>query len=119
MAVPFRPAIGTDAQIKMQEPSEGYVWFATDTKKIYYSNGESFLSMGGNSSIFYGIMDLIDEPDEGQTEFQFTIFDIEGNSEITDGNYIIPNKNDLILNMGNMKPDGCFYMVIEIEGEGE
>lgn len=119
MAVPFRPAIGTDAQIKMQEPSEGYVWFATDTKKIYYSNGESFLSMGGNSSIFYGIMDLIDEPDEGQTEFQFTIFDIEGNSEIIDGNYIIPNKNDLILNMGNMKPDGCFYRVIEIEGEGE
>ena len=119
MAIPFRPAIGTDAQIQMQEPSKGYVWFATDTKKIYYSDGESFLSMGGNSSIFYGIMDLIDEPDEGQTEFQFTLFDIEGNDEVTDGNYIIPNKNDLILNMGNTKPDGCFYRVMEIEGEGE
>lgn len=119
MAIPFRPAIGTDAQIQMQEPSKGYVWFATDTKKIYYSDGESFLSMGGNSSIFYGIMDLLDEPAEGQTEFQFTLFDIEGNNEVTDGNYIIPNKNDLILNMGNIKPDGCFYRVMEVEGEGE
>lgn len=113
--LPFRPVVGTDAQIQQSQPAEGYVWFATDTKKIYYSDGVSFLSMGGNSNIFYGIMELEDTPDEGQTEFTFSIFDIDGNSDITDGNYIIPNIDDLILNI----PDGCFYRVIELEDSGE
>ena len=117
--LPFKPAIGTDSQIHAQDPAKGYVWFATDSKKIYYSDGEAFLSMGGNSNIYYGIMDLIDTPDENQKEFQFTVFDIEGNDEVTDGNYIIPNKDDLILNMGKSKPDGCFYRVKDIEGSGD
>lgn len=117
--LPFKPAIGTDAQIHSQDPAKGYVWFATDSKKIYYSDGEAFLSMGGNSNIYYGIMDLIDTPDENQKEFQFTVFDIEGNDEVTDGNYIIPNVDDLILNMGKTKPDGCFYRVKDIEGSGD
>ena len=67
--LPFKPAIGTDSQIHAQDPAKGYVWFATDSKKIYYSDGEAFLSMGGNSNIYYGIMDLIDTPDENQKEF--------------------------------------------------
>lgn len=113
--LPFKPVIGTDAQIQACEPTQGYVWFATDSKKIYYSDGNAFLSMGGNSNIFYGMMELEDTPDEGQTEFTFTIFDIDGNSDITDGNYIIPNINDLILNI----PDGCFYRVIDLDGTGE
>lgn len=113
--LPFRPVVGTDAQIQQSQPAEGYVWFATDTKKIYYSDGVSFLSMGGNSNVFYGVMELEDTPDEGQTEFTFSIFDIDGNSDITDGNYIIPNVDDLILNI----PDGCFYRVIELEDSGE
>jgi hypothetical protein len=117
--LPFRPVVGTDNQIKNQEPSEGYVWFATDSKKIYYSNGETHLAMGGNSNIYYGIMDLADTPDEGQKEFWFTIFDIDGNDEVENENYLIPNINDLILNIGKNKADGCFYRVLEIEGTGE
>lgn len=112
--LPFRPVIGTDAQIQRSDPSEGYVWFATDSKKIYYSDGNAFLSMGGNSNIFYGVMELEDTPDEGQTEFIFTVFDIDGNDEVTDGNYAIPNIDDLILNK-----DGCFYRVTEVEESGE
>ena len=36
--LPFRPVVGTDAQIQQSQPAEGYVWFATDTKKIYLDN---------------------------------------------------------------------------------
>ena len=51
---PFIPARGLDANIRKQEPKAGMVWFATDTRKIYYSNGEELLLMGGSSGIFYG-----------------------------------------------------------------
>ena len=50
----FTPARGLEKDILSREPLKGVVWFATDTKKIYYSDGKQFLSMGGNSSIFYG-----------------------------------------------------------------
>ena len=103
----FRPVIGTNAQILKQHPTAGYVWFATDTKKIYYSDGTSFLSMGGNTGIYYGIKIIPDDTDSDQTEFIFSIMEIDGNDMITDGNYKIPNKDDLILNI----PDGCFYRV--------
>jgi hypothetical protein len=50
----FRPVVGTNSQILSQDPTKGYLWFATDSKKIYYSDGKSFLSMGGNTGIYYG-----------------------------------------------------------------
>ena len=54
---PFIPARGLDANIRKQEPKAGMVWFATDTRKIYYSNGEELLLMGGSSGVFYGNFD--------------------------------------------------------------
>jgi len=60
----FTPIRGTEANILASTPTKGYVWFATDTKKIYYSDGEQFISMGGNSSIFYGRMILSETPDD-------------------------------------------------------
>jgi hypothetical protein len=59
----FRPIIGTNARILEQEPVAGCMWFALDTKRIYYSDGESFLSMGGNTGIYYGNMDVGDVTD--------------------------------------------------------
>ena len=101
----FQVVRGLENQILSKNPTDGYVWFATDTKKIYYSNGTDFISMGGNSSVFYGNMVLTETPDEGQTEFNFLITEIEGNEdEIVN----TPNTNDLILNI----PDGCFYRVL-------
>ena len=111
--VSFRPVQGTEAQIKATEYQEGYVYFATDSKKIYLdANGEAKLPMGGNSGIYYGLMELEGEPPENQTEFEFTVYDIEGNEESERLN--IPNVDDLILNK-----DGCFYRVIELLGEDE
>lgn len=109
----FTPIRGTESQILASEPTKGYIWFALDTKKIYYSNGEEFISMGGNSSIYYGKMMLSEEPEEGQVNFDFQFLDIDGNTEDEKKN--IPNYNDLILNI----PDGCFYRVREVDLKNE
>jgi hypothetical protein len=105
----FRPIVGLNSNILEQEPMAGCVWFATDTKRIYYSDGESFLSMGGNTGIYYGKMKLEEEPDSDEVDFDFSVADIVGNDSVTDGNYKVPNKDDLILN-----EDGCFYKVVNI-----
>lgn len=106
---PFLPVRGLDADIKEQDPINGAVYFATDTRKIYYSDGSSFISMGGNSGIYYGNMEYAETPAEGQKEFDFSPEQIEGNED-TD-HYIIPNENDLIFNI----PDNSFYRVMSIE----
>ena len=67
--------------------------------------------MGGNSGIYYGTMVLTDTPNEGQTRFEFTAYDIDGNDGSKEAN--IPNINDLILNK-----DGCFYRVVDVYGKG-
>ena len=99
---PFNVVKGTEASIKACRPLQGYLWFALDTRKIYYSDGTDFISMGGNSSVFYGTLTWDEKPDSDQVEFDFTPADIEGDAT--------PNENDLILNV-----DGCFYRVVAIE----
>lgn len=107
MATPFNIVKGSEAAIKSCNPIKGYLWFALDTRKIYYSDGEDFISMGGNSSVFYGTLTWSEDnlPDSDQVEFDFTMADIEGDAT--------PNVNDLILNN-----DGCFYRVTAINGAG-
>jgi hypothetical protein len=64
--VPFRPYRGKEVDILNKEYNDGYVYFATDTKKIYLdANGQSKLAMGGTSGIYYGNMELAETPDEG------------------------------------------------------
>ena len=103
MAIPFKVVKGSEASIKANNPLPGYLWFALDTRKIYYSDGSDFISMGGNSSVFYGNLTwpADNPPDTDQVEFDFTQADIEGDAT--------PNINDLILNS-----DGCFYRVMAI-----
>ena len=107
MAVQFNVVKGTEAQIKSNRPILGYLWFALDTRKIYYSDGKDFISMGGNSSVFFGTLTWPEDnpPDSDQIDFSFTPADIEGNA--------VPNINDLILNI-----DGCFYRVMNVAGTG-
>ena len=105
----FRPVQGTEERIKALNPTDGYVYFATDTKKIYCGKDGDFVPMGGNSGIYYGKKILTDEEKYDETVVQF-IFnpekDIEGNQ--------IPVIGDLILN----EPDGGFYKVVDITDEG-
>ena len=109
----FRPILGTNEKILNCPYQDGSLYFATDSKKIYLdANDQNKLSMGGNSSIFYGALEIGDSANEGQTEFNFTLNDLEPDNY---GNLLIPNRNDLILNI----PDGCFYRVNSIKEEND
>lgn len=111
--IKFRPVQGSESTLRAMGYNEGYVYFATDTKKIYLdTEGKEKVPMGGNSGIYYGKMTLPEVPEAGQKQFTFTAFDIDGNIDLDNLN--IPNVNDLILNV----PDGCFYRVQSIDGEG-
>ena len=70
----FTPAFGKESKILDSGYNEGWVYFATDSKKIYLdANGEAKLPMGGNSGIYYGRLEFNkDEVNDGQTEFIFT-----------------------------------------------
>ena len=96
----FRVVKGLENEIMSKAYSDGYVYFTTDTKKIYFDTKDQRLSMGGNTGIYYADAS---QPDEGE-EFFFNISDIEDE--------VIPNVKDLILNT-----DGCFYKVEEVMGE--
>lgn len=108
MAYTFRPVRGEEHKIKATTPTEGFLYFSTDTKKIFMAKDGQFVPMGGNSGIYYGSRELTDEEKEDTelTTFIFTPEDIEGEQN--------PNINDLILNI----PDGCFYRVTFIGDAG-
>lgn len=96
----FQPVQCTQEVLDGLTPAEGYLYFTTDTKKIYLGKSSGMLPMCANSGIFYGIKQ-IDYDDSGSTpdpNVLFTIDEIEGDDN--------PEVDDLILNT-----DGCFYRV--------
>ena len=103
MGLPFRPVQGTETKIKSLTATNGYVYFATDTKKIYCGKDGNFIPMGGNSGIYYGTRQLSEDEKYGdEVLFIFLTEQIEGEQ--------IPVPDDLILNL----PDGGFYRVLDI-----
>ena len=105
----FRPVRGKDERIQTLEYKDGYVYFATDTKKIYLDADGSRMPMGGNSGIYYGSKEFGD--DETQVEFEFAPTDLEVNKDSE--KITLPNIDDLILNL----KDGGFYRVMEVSNE--
>ena len=103
----FRPVRCSEKDIEKGtgKPSvNGFVYFTTDTKKIYLgvANGE-YLMMGGSSGVYYGSRQLTDDEKYGdQVFFSFTPEEIDGSA--------VPAIDDLILNI----PDGGFYRVLEV-----
>lgn len=95
---PFRPVKCTEKAKDKRDPVEGFVYYTTDSKKIYLGSNGKYLPMGGNSGIYYGNREISEEEAE-LTALTFYTYDIEGD--------MVPNKDDLILNI----PDGCFYRV--------
>ena len=105
MATPkFRPYRGTDATIQGIPYSEGYLYFATDTGRIYLDYNQERLTMGGNgASLFYAndtdvFQDLLDRYHIDISTFD----DPEASIKV----------NDLIINT-----DGAFYRVLEVDKE--
>jgi hypothetical protein len=53
--IPFRPVKTTEERLKSLVAVNGYIYFTTDTKKIYLGGSDGkFTPMGGNSGIYYG-----------------------------------------------------------------
>lgn len=103
MAAPkFRPYRGKDATIQGIPYSNGYVYFATDTGRIYLDYNGERLAMGGNgASLFYA----------NDTDVQQDLMDyyhIDKNTLIDETATI--KLNDLIINS-----DGAFYRVVETD----
>ena len=102
--IPFRAVRGTDEAIHRYGGDEGYLYFATDTRKTYLEveDGKKIL-MGSDVEIFYGTKEL-PKDESGKPQNPEVFFHI---SEIQGGR--LPLLNDLILNI-----DGCFYRVDKI-----
>ena len=104
--VRFTPVMGSDEKIQLLPRTDGRVYFATDTRKIYLdTDKDNKLPVGGagNSGIYYGKKENISDADKesGRTTFILNT-DIEGEE--------LPSMDDLILNS-----DGSFYRVISVD----
>ena len=102
----FRPVMGSDEQIQNASKNPGWVYFASDTGKIYFDiDPETRVAMGGSGvSLLYGEAPTI-EPDEYS---QYTLEFDHLEEDIT------PKEGDLILNK-----DGIFYRVQEVNTDEE
>lgn len=101
MATRFQPVRGYYNVINASARVEGKVYFAIDTRKIYYDNGEKLIPMGGNSGIFYANKDA---------SVEITSFSPEEFDNYDASTFVGPSVDDLILNLKN----GCFYRVTEV-----
>lgn len=105
LATQFIPVRGLEEKILEKEHNNGYVYFATDTGKIYIDTPEENKKlMGGSSGIFYARHIHIDTPTPEQEDFEFYLSELDDTDRV-------PQKDDLILNI----PDGCFYRVDSVE----
>jgi hypothetical protein len=58
ITTPFVPVKGTEEKIKQLSPTEGYLYFATDTKKIFIDDNNKKLSLCDNTGLFYGTKEI-------------------------------------------------------------
>jgi hypothetical protein len=101
----FRPARKLESQIPAySSATNGYIWFATDTGKIYLDTATERILMGSSGiSLFYGFEDDVEQ------------------DPITDGLYRFPNTEASVKNHSNcrvddliLNSDGSFYTVTEV-----
>ena len=103
---PFRPVRCTEEKLNSLDTIvDGYIYFTTDTQKLFLGQNGQKIEMCGYNGVYYGIKEikyenngLLPNPD---VVFLFDT-EIEGNKR--------PEANDLVLNQ-----DGSFYKVISVE----
>ena len=97
----FQPVRGYDeyiADLEITPLHEGYVYFATDTGKIYIDTATERVACSGGAAIIYASASLVSELTDGTYRML---------AEDLDDSRAIPKANDLILNS-----DGRFFKVI-------
>lgn len=105
MATPkFRPYRGTDEMIQSKPYQPGYLYFATDTGKIYLDYDDSRITMGGNgASVYYASDESVTE-DKVSGRFQISLDNLDNPLDINNIKEL-----DLIINI-----DGAFYKVFQV-----
>lgn len=107
MATPkFRPYRGLEAKIKSFPQQPGYVYFATDTGRIYLDYNGQRLAMGGNGASLY----YANDTDVKQDLLENYLLDY--NTLADEEAKLKPD--DLIINA-----DGAFYRVLDINDDEE
>ena len=102
----FRPVECTEAALASRSPIKGFVYFATDSQKIYYGNDNEYIPMGGTSGIYYANKTFTDADIAYPT---FSIEDFESGE--------LPKADDLVINVGGNELYNGFYKVTEILSE--
>ena len=98
----FRPVRGKDEKIQTLPVTDGYVYYAYDTGKIYIDKDSTRIAMGSaGSAIYYGEAESL-TADEDEL-YQFPIDSLENENDS-------PKVDDIILNS-----DGAFYRIKSIE----
>ena len=98
----FNPVQGAESKIKAYSITDGNVYFATDTGKIFLDTNGKRVSVGGaGAAIYYAKSTPIE--DKKQEEWQIDRGDLINPSDS-------PSVNDIILN----ETDGAFYKIIRI-----
>lgn len=97
--LPFRPVRGTDKAIQNVDINEGWVYFATDTGRIYVDTRDERVAMGSaGASIYFGTSTPI--KDEDTSLYTIQKEDVDGYAKL----------DDLILNT-----DGGFYKITSVK----
>lgn len=101
----FRPVQGTEESILATPYSEGWVYFATDSGKIFLDAENNRMVMGGSgASLFYANAISVRENPEGTYTLPY---------DSLDDSTAAPVEDDLIINTLN----GCFYRVLSADEE--
>ena len=101
---PFRPVRCAETKLKDLDTVDGYIYFTTDTQKLFLGQNGNKIEMCGYNGIYYGNK-TIEYTNDGlvpNPDVTFLRSEIEGDKT--------PEPDDLILNK-----DGNFYKVISIE----
>ena len=103
----FRPVTGTEEQINNVQKNPGYVYFASDTGKIFVDlDNEHRLAMGGSGvAVVYGNATGLEADEQGHYTLDFDCLEED----------VLIKEGDLILN--NL--DGGFYRVLEVDQDEE
>ena len=107
LSTTFKPARAIESKIPPYDSvtTNGYVWFAVDTGRIYVDTPTERVSVGSSGvSILYGEFPKDIEPNE-EGKYEFSIDHLAKESSK-------PHVNDLVLNS-----DGTFYKILEILSE--
>ena len=108
MSYKFEPIQCTNEIFQQLTPTEGCLYFVTDTKKIFLGKNGEMVPMTPGQAFFYGVKEI--EYDNSGIAPDPNIFFYNTDLENSDR---IPAIGDLILNV-----DGCFYRIKTIAEDG-